>query len=57
VSGLVKLGARFLADERGATVIEYTIIAAGLSIAIVAVVQSIGTSVASMYTTVATAVK
>ncbi len=52
MSGLVKWGARFLRDEKGATVIEYTIIAAGLSIVIVVVVQSIGTSVSGMFTVV-----
>jgi len=34
---------RFLKDESGATAIEYGLIAAGISIAIIAVVQSIGT--------------
>jgi pilus assembly protein Flp/PilA len=52
VSGLVKGGARFLRDEKGATVIEYTIIAAGLSIVIAVVVQQIGTSVSGMFTVV-----
>lgn len=52
MSGLVKGVARFLRDEKGTTVIEYTIIAAGLSIVIVGVVQSIGTSVTGMYTVV-----
>jgi len=52
VGGLLEAGARFLRDEKGATVIEYTIIAAGLSIVIVAVVMSIGTSVTGMYSTV-----
>jgi len=35
---------RFLKDESGATAIEYGLIAAGISIAIIAVVQSIGTN-------------
>jgi len=39
-----KLVARFLADQSGATAIEYCIIAAGISIVIVTVVQGIGTN-------------
>ncbi len=34
----------FLRDESGATAIEYGLIAAGISIAILAVVQGVGTS-------------
>ena len=33
---------RFLADEQGATAIEYGLIAAGISIAIVTVVEGVG---------------
>ena len=33
---------RFLADETGATAIEYSLIAAGIALAIVAVVYEIG---------------
>ena len=40
------------ADESGATAIEYAIIAAGISIVIVAAVSSIGTSVNTTFTTV-----
>jgi pilus assembly protein Flp/PilA len=35
---------RFLRDESGATAIEYGLIAAGISIAILAIVQGVGTS-------------
>jgi len=35
---------RFIADESGATAIEYGLIAAGISIAIITVVNNIGTS-------------
>jgi len=52
VSGLARWWPRFLRDEKGTTVIEYTIIAAGLSIVIVVVVQSLGTSVSGMFTVV-----
>ncbi len=35
--------ARFFRDERGATAIEYGLIAAGISVAIIAVVNGLGT--------------
>ena len=34
----------FLKDESGATAIEYGLIAAGISVVIIAAVQSVGTS-------------
>ena len=52
MSGLVRWGARFLRDDKGATSIEYAIIAGSLSIVIVAIVQSIGTSVNTIFTSV-----
>ena len=48
---------RFVRDEAGATAIEYALIAAGISITIVAVVQSIGTKVTGNFTSVQTALK
>jgi len=42
----------FNTDESGATAIEYAIIAAGISIVIIAAVGSIGTSVNTTFTTV-----
>jgi len=38
------LFSRFLKDETGATAIEYGLIAAGISIAIIAVVNGLGTT-------------
>jgi pilus assembly protein Flp/PilA len=35
--------ARFVKDESGATAIEYGLIAAGIALAIIAAVQSVGT--------------
>ena len=48
---------RFLSDERGATSIEYAIIASGVSIVIVGVVATLGSNVKSLYSSVATALK
>jgi pilus assembly protein Flp/PilA len=43
----------FANDCSGATAIEYALIAAGISIAIVATVNSVGSQVAALFTTVA----
>jgi pilus assembly protein Flp/PilA len=43
---------RFLKDETGATAIEYGLIAAGISVAIITVVQNVGTSLTSTFTKV-----
>ena len=48
---------KFLSDERGATAIEYGLIAAGISVAIITVVATVGTSLNSTFTSVATALK
>ena len=47
--------AQFVADESGATAIEYALIAAGISIVIVAAVNNIGTTMNAKFTSVATA--
>jgi pilus assembly protein Flp/PilA len=49
------LFAKFVADESGATAIEYGLIAAGISIAIVAVVQTVGTKLNATFTSISTA--
>ena len=46
---------RFLADQSGATAIEYGLIAAGISVAIIAVVQTVGGNLVTTFTSVATA--
>ena len=43
---------RFVKDESGATAIEYGLIAAGISVAIIAVVNSLGSQLKSTFTTV-----
>jgi pilus assembly protein Flp/PilA len=48
---------RFLKCERGATAIEYAIIAGSIALAIVAAVKSIGTPLSDTFTTVAGGVK
>jgi pilus assembly protein Flp/PilA len=48
---------QFLRDESGATAIEYGLIAAGISVAIIAVVQGLGTKLVSTFTSVQNALK
>jgi pilus assembly protein Flp/PilA len=49
--------AKFVRDQSGATAIEYGLIAAGISVAIVVVVQTVGTNLNGTFTTVANALK
>ena len=48
---------RFVADEAGATAIEYGLIAAGISVAIITVVNGLGTKLTSTFTSVQNALK
>jgi pilus assembly protein Flp/PilA len=43
---------RFLKDESGATAIEYGLIAAGISVAIIAILKGVGTKLTSTFTSV-----
>jgi pilus assembly protein Flp/PilA len=45
----MKILARFAKDESGATAIEYGLIAACISVAIIAVVQGVGTKLVSTF--------
>lgn len=51
------LVSRFMNDESGATAIEYGLIAAGISVAIVAVVQGLGSKLNTTFNRVHTALK
>jgi pilus assembly protein Flp/PilA len=48
---------KFLTDQSGATAIEYCLIAAGISITIVAVVNGMGTALNTKYSSVGTALQ
>ena len=43
---------QFVRDEKGATAIEYGLIAAGIAVAIIAVVQGVGTKLTSTFQSV-----
>ena len=47
----------FLTNESGATAIEYGLIAAGIAVAIVAVVGTLGSSLNTTFTSIATSLK
>jgi pilus assembly protein Flp/PilA len=49
--------AKFLADQSGATAIEYCIIAAGISIVIITAVQGIGTGLNNKFTSISSSLK
>jgi pilus assembly protein Flp/PilA len=51
------LVARFVKDQSGATAIEYGLIAAGISVAIIAVVQGLGTKLNTTFTSVKNALQ
>jgi pilus assembly protein Flp/PilA len=54
---MMNLVMRFVSDETGATAIEYGLIAAGISVSIIAVVQGIGSRLNTTFTGVETALR
>jgi pilus assembly protein Flp/PilA len=51
------LVSRFVKDESGATAIEYGLIAAGISLAIIAVVNGLGTNLNNKFTSINSSLK
>ena len=49
---MTRLFGAFLADESGATAIEYGLIAAGISVAIITVVNGLGTKLTDTFTNI-----
>jgi pilus assembly protein Flp/PilA len=47
----------FIADETGATAIEYGLIAAGISLAIISVINGLGTRLNTKFTSINTSLK
>jgi len=54
---LKQLFAKFISDESGATAIEYGLIAAGISLAIIAVVNGLGSNLNEKFTTINSSLK
>jgi len=53
----VRLISRFLKDESGATAIEYGLIAAGISLAIIAAVNGLGSTLNTKFKAINTSLK
>jgi pilus assembly protein Flp/PilA len=51
------LFSRFVSDESGATAIEYGLIAAGISLAIIAIVNTLGGTLNTKFTSINTSLK
>ena len=49
---MARLIRRFVQDQEGATAIEYGLIAAGISVAIVTVVKAVGSQLVTTFTSV-----
>lgn len=47
----------FLADESGATAIEYGLIAAGISLAIITAVNALGTTLSDKFSSISSSLK
>jgi pilus assembly protein Flp/PilA len=56
-ANLKKLIAKFMSDESGATAIEYGLIAAGISLAIIAVVNGLGSNLNEKFSSINTSLK
>jgi pilus assembly protein Flp/PilA len=54
---MMKVFKRFLADESGATAIEYGLIAAGISLAIITVVKGLGTQLNAKFALINSSLK
>ena len=52
-----RMFAKFLADENGATAIEYGLIAAGISLAIIAAVNGLGSNLNTMFNSINSSLK
>jgi len=48
---------KFLTDEQGVTAIEYGLLAAGISVAIIATVAALGTNLNTTFSSVSSALK
>jgi pilus assembly protein Flp/PilA len=56
-AGLRRSFLKFLSDQSGATAIEYGLIAAGIALAIIAVVNGLGTNLNAKFDSINTSLK
>jgi len=57
LSGGLKLIKAFVADESGATAIEYALLASGIALFIISGVNSVGTKINSKFASIQTSLK
>jgi pilus assembly protein Flp/PilA len=57
VTEMKTLLARFAQDESGATAIEYALIAAGIALAIITAVNTLGTTLSNKFTSINSSLK
>jgi pilus assembly protein Flp/PilA len=57
MESVMKTIARFLADKSGATAIEYGLIAAGIALAIISIVNGLGTNLRTKFTSINSSLK
>jgi pilus assembly protein Flp/PilA len=57
VEWLMSILVRFAKDESGATATEYGLIAAGISVSIIAILQSLGTRLVTIFVSISTTIK
>jgi len=53
----MNIARRFINEDRGATAIEYGLIAAGIAVAIIAVVNGLGTQLNSTFSSISSQLK
>ena len=56
-AGMNRIQEKFIKDESGATAIEYALIATGIALAIIAVINGLGTTLNGQYTSINTSLK
>jgi pilus assembly protein Flp/PilA len=56
-AGLKRIFLKFLSDQSGATAIEYGLIAAGIALAIIAVVNGLGSNLNTMFSSINSSLK
>lgn len=56
-NGVMAILKSFIQDESGATAIEYGLIAAGIAVAIITVVQGLGTKLENVFANITSAIK
>jgi pilus assembly protein Flp/PilA len=57
IAGGIGLVRAFLRDETAATAIEYSLIAAGVALAVIAVVKNLGTKLNTTFSSISTQLK